>query len=154
MTCCMSSRHSFPASASLVAFLILSPVNAVIPSIQRVFCLPWLLFPSTIPCNTSFSKLFPLTTCTKNLISHLCLINLHQQPVIVLIPISFSTQLLVFLSIQLTRITLLRLHISKLSILFLVTFLNTKVSEPYVVIGKTSALSNLNLVTIVMDFSF
>ena len=40
VTCCTSSRQSFWFPANLVALVIAIPINDVIPSVQRAFCVP------------------------------------------------------------------------------------------------------------------
>src|SRR5579864_2997514 len=101
--------------------------------------LPLGFFPTILPSNTSFNKLFPHTTCPIQFffrITIACTKHLSS-------PTVASTSSFVFLSCQLTFSIHLHTHISEVFNLSTTSFFIVHISQPYNATGHTNVLTIL-----------
>ena len=122
------------------SLLKLMSIELVMPSNHLILCHPLLLLPSIFPSNRVFSNESVLCIrwpkCWSFSISPS---NEHSGP------ISFRMNWLDLLAVQGTLKSLLQYHSSKASILQHSAFFMVQLSHPYMITGKTTALTRWTL---------
>ena len=126
-------------------------IESVMPSKHLTLCHPLLLLPSIFPSIRVFSNESPL--CIKwpkyqSFSFNISPSNEHSGL------ISFRKDWLDLLAVQGTLKSLLQHHSSKASILRCSTFFIVQLSHPYMIIGKTIALTRWTFVDKVMSLLF
>ena len=152
LTLCILWTAARQASLSLTnswSLLKLMSIESVMPSNHLNFCRPLLLLPSIFPSLRVFSnesalrirwpKYWSLSISPSNEYSEL---------------ISFMINWLDFLAVQRTLNSLLQHHSSKASILRCSAFFIVQLSHPYMITGKTIALTRQTFVGKVMSLLF
>ena len=137
---------SFIISWSL---LKLMSIESVTPSIRLILCHPLLLLPSVFPSIRVFSNEFALCIWWPKCWSFSFSISPSNEHSGL---ISFRMDWLDLFSVQGTLKSLLQQHSSKASILQCSAFFMVQFSHPYMIIGKTIALTRQTFVSKVMSF--
>ena len=123
-------------------------IELVMPSSHLILCRPLLLLPSILPSIRVFSNESTLPMRWPKYWSFSFSISpSNKHPGL----ISFRMDLLDLLAVQGTLKSLLQLHSSKASILWHSAFFTVQLSHPYMITGKTIALTRWTLVGKVMS---
>ena len=123
-------------------------IKSVMPSSHLILCSPLLLLPSIRPSIRVFSNESTLRMSWPKYWSFSFSISpSNQRPGL----ISFRKDWLDLLAVQGTLKSLLHHHSSKASILQCSAFFTVQLSHPYMITGKTIALTRQNLVSKVMS---
>ena len=125
------------------SLLKLKPIKLMMPSNRLILCCPFLLLPSVFPSIRVFSS--EPVLCIKwpkywSFSFNISLLNEHPGL------ISFRMDWLDLLAVQGTLKSLLQHHSSKASILQHPAFFTVQLSHPYIITGKTMALTRWTFV--------
>ena len=143
-----------PASLSITncqSLLKVMSIELVMPSNNLILCCPCFLLPSIFPSIRVFSKESVLSIRWPKYWSFSCSISPSNE---YLRLISFTKDWLDLLAVQVTLKHLLQHHSSKASILLLSAFCTVQLSNPYLIVGKTIALTRWTFVGKVMSLFF
>ena len=133
------------------SLLKLMSIESVMPSNQLILCCPLLLLPSIFPSIRVFSNESALCIMWPNYWSFSYNIRPSSEHLGL---ISFRMDWLDLLAVQGTLKSLLQHHSSKASILQCSAFFTVQLSNPYMTIGKTIALTRRTFVGKVMSLLF
>ena len=127
------------------------PIESVMPSSHLILCRPFLLLPPIPPSTRVFSNESTLRMRWPKYWTFSFSISLsNENPGL----ISFKMEWLDLFAVQGTLKSLLQHHSSKASIFRHSDFLTVQVSHPYMIIGKTIALTRWTFVGKVMSLLF
>ena len=145
LTLCDPMNHStpgLPVHHQLLEFKLTS-IESVMPSSHLILCRPLLLLPSIPPSISIFSNESTLRTkCPKYWSFSFSISPSKKHPGL----ISFRMDWLDLLAVQGTLKSLLQHHSSKASILQCSAFFTVHLSHPYMITGKTIALTRWTFV--------
>ena len=137
MTTWIIARQSPLSSAISRSVLRFMSIESVMPSNHLIFCCPLLLPPSIFPSIRVFSNVSSSHQVAKVLEFQLQHQSFQEHPGL----ISFRMDWLDLLAVQGTLKGLLQYHSSKESILWCSAFFIVQLSHPYMMTGKTIALT-------------
>ena len=134
-----------------LSLLKLMPIESVMPSSQLILCRPLLLLPPIPPCIKVFSGESTLRMrWPKDWSFSFSISPSNEHPGL----ISFRMEWLDLLAVQGTLKSLLQQHSSKASILQRSVFFTVQPAHPYMITGKTIALTRWTFVDKVMSLLF
>ena len=138
-----SARQVFLSITNSQSLLKLMSITSVMPSNHLILCCPLLLLPSIFPSIRVFSnELFLLIRWPKYWSFSFSISPSNEYSGL----ISFRMDWLDLLAVQGTLKSLLQHHSSKASILQCSAFFTVQLSHPYMIIGKTIALTRWTFV--------
>ena len=142
------SIPGFPVLHYLLEFVKLMSIESVMPSNQLIFCCPFLLLPSIFPIIRGFSSESALyIRWSKYWTFSFSITPSNEYSAL----ISFRIDTFDLLALQRTLNGLLQHHSSKASILCHSAFFTVQLSYPYMITGKTIALTRWTFVDKVMS---
>ena len=152
LTLCNPMNHNTPGLLSITnsrSSLKLMCIESVMPSSHLILCHPLLLLPSIHPSIRVFSNESTLRMSWPKYWSFsLSISPSNEHPGL----ISFKMDWLDLLAVQGTLKSLLQHHSSKASILWCLAFFTVQLSNPYMITGKTIALTRRTFVDNVSAF--
>ena len=142
---------AFPIHHQLLEMLKLMSIESVMPSNHLILCHPLLLLPSIFPSMRVFSKKSVLHIRWPKYWSFSFRMSPSSEYSGL---ISFRMDWLDLLAVQGTLKSLLQHHSSKASVLWCSAFFIVQLSHPYMITGKTIALTRWTFVVKVMSLLF